>query len=559
MNDSTPNCETDFDLNIQKWYVRNNWLNCGFTSICAKKRQLMSIIRKRKRHMRRLLNGKIKEANRKLIQILDIITGPGYPVKPLEYEVTNTKLPRLKVDALRVSLRHIVEGDNEHNTYENWCKQRNNDFGIFDNKMVALDIVRETRSHLDTYRNSLPHHAEASNIKQRIKLGEEITIKDVLKSDGIDLSSIDTSGPASYIFNKTLEEICANIPECFRVLHIESVVRSDLRRRFEVKRLQMHAKLVTLSVQTLRQCVPKDQRRRNFSSHQEVVEKEYLADYLTTPKLTFHGTQSHLVPSIVRSGFLLPQDINPMTNEQHAVRCGSTYGRGIYSSPDAQFSLSYSGYDAKPTPCDQFGGLKLIVCATLMGRSVQLSRDDDWRSQEVAMSEADSHVANREFEYVVFDRAQILPCYVVHLDWGKDDQGYFNTLPSNPFVWNKPNGSSQHGVKKFKIHKKLVADTRLPGEIKDDKKALMAKAMKYFPYGYGPATGTSFVVEEVGEVSEDEEEYGEYQVDRVDDATDTNSWDAAGWMWSGMTSIDQYRQERAARSVKIQRASEVNT
>lgn len=39
----------------------------------------------------------------------------------------------------------------------------------------------------------------------------------------------------------------------------------------------------------------------------------------------------------------------------------------------------------------------------------------------------------------------------------------------------------------------------------------MAKPLKYFPYGYGAATGTSFVIEGVGEVDDDEEEYGEYQ------------------------------------------------
>jgi len=46
---------------------------------------------------------------------------------------------------------------------------------------------------------------------------------------------------------------------------------------------------------------------------------------------------------------------------------------------------------------------------------------------------------------------------------------------------------------------------------------LLAKAQKYFPYGYGAASGSKFVVEEVGEVSEDEEDYGVYQKDRLDD------------------------------------------
>ena len=55
-----------------------------------------------------------------------------------------------------------------------------------------------------------------------------------------------------------------------------------------------------------------------------------------------------------------------------------------------------------------------------------------------------------------------------------------------------------------------------PGDKQRIKEALLAKAGKYFSYGYGPATGTKFIIEEVGEVDEDEEEYGEYQEERVD-------------------------------------------
>ena len=38
--------------------------------------------------------------------------------------------------------------------------------------------------------------------------------------------------------------------------------------------------------------------------------------------------------------------------------------------------------------------------------------------------------------------------------------------------------------------------------------------MKHFPFGFGPATGTQFVIEEIGEASDDEEEYGEWQKDK---------------------------------------------
>lgn len=55
------------------------------------------------------------------------------------------------------------------------------------------------------------------------------------------------------------------------------------------------------------------------------------------------------------------------------------------------------------------------------------------------------------------------------------------------------------------------------------KEALKAAASKWFPYGYGPATGSNFVVEDIGEVSDDEEEYGEFQVLRGQQGSD---WEA---------------------------------
>lgn len=55
-----------------------------------------------------------------------------------------------------------------------------------------------------------------------------------------------------------------------------------------------------------------------------------------------------------------------------------------------------------------------------------------------------------------------------------------------------------------------------PGDWKRAKEAAMARASKYFPYGFGPKTGGKFVIEDVGAVSDDEEEYGDYQKLRVD-------------------------------------------
>lgn len=45
------------------------------------------------------------------------------------------------------------------------------------------------------------------------------------------------------------------------------------------------------------------------------------------------------------------------------------------------------------------------------------------------------------------------------------------------------------------------------------KQAKKAAVSKWFPYGFGPATGTLFVIEEIGAVLDDEN-YGEYQGQR---------------------------------------------
>lgn len=320
---------------------------------------------------------------------------------------------------------------------------------------------------------------------------------------GIDLSSLAVDYTASSILNKLPDEICAMIPEQFRVLHVESVLRNDLYHKFKDCQERMYNLLATQPRNLLKKCVPPGQ----LEGHDRDTQAS-MAKYLTTPKMTFHGTSNRFVPSIVRNGFLAPGTKHPETHQPLPVRCGSTYGQGIYSSPSAEFSLSYSGSEARPTTTTGFWGLKLFVCATIMGRPAQMTRADDWMLRSKPFENADSHVGNNNMEYIVFDNAQILPCYVIHLDWGKDNEKYFEDVAMDraAFIARAP-----------RQHPKLSREDIAPGDRQRMKEGLVAKAAKYFPYGYGPATGTRFVVEEVGEVDEDEEEYGDYQSLRIDD------------------------------------------
>jgi hypothetical protein len=175
----------------------------------------------------------------------------------------------------------------------------------------------------------------------------------------------------------------------------------------------------------------------------------------------------------------------------------------------------YTGFRFEPTKFNEFAGQKLIACATITGIARYMTREDNWRQHNKPFPGSHCHVANSLLEYVVFDEAQIIPCYVVHLDLGRDAARYIANLSKDPVRYISHYREQQ---RKQNHAKKILRQVNLaPGDLQRQKQALLSKAQKYFPYGYGAASGSKFVVEEVGEVSEDEEEYGAYQKDRLDD------------------------------------------
>ncbi|KAJ3984016.1 hypothetical protein F5890DRAFT_1554435 [Lentinula detonsa] len=86
-----------------------------------------------------------------------------------------------------------------------------------------------------------------------------------------------------------------------------------------------------------------------------------------------------------------------------------------------------------------------------------------------------SHTANDGRGYIVFNNAQILPCYVV-------------------------------------------------GDRQRLKENRLAQARKFFAYGFGPVPGTSVVIEHNADIEDDEEDYGEYQTNRLDDVQTVDIW-----------------------------------
>ena len=201
-------------------------------------------------------------------------------------------------------------------------------------------------------------------------------------------------------------------------------------------------------------------------------------------------------------------------------------GMGIYSSPDPYFSLMYTHFRGAQTTASAFAGLKMIACATIMGACRYVTRDDEWYHQNDPMPGATCHVANDCKEYIVFNSAQIIPLYVVHIDLGRDIAHFLAKQTDDAYTYIEKERAQSRTSWANSTSK--IDDGLAPGDRQRAKQALVAKAKKYFPYGYGAAQGTNFQVLEVGEVSDDEEEYGEYQRDRKDTLNNEESFD----IWS---------------------------
>jgi hypothetical protein len=325
---------------------------------------------------------------------------------------------------------------------------------------------------------------------------------------GVNLSSIEDT--AQHLLGKHIAEICSKISEDLRILHVEPVFRNDLVAKFLKRQASMHRHLLNMPYGALRQSVSPTAVPRG--SREDCVEG--LADELCRQRVTFHGAPHRVIQSIVRYGFILPGEQIGDTGKALAIRCGSTFGQGIYSSPDPMYASMYLEYDsiehgAVRQPAD-VPGMRLLVCAVLMGRPME--RFSTQRHLGGLFSDhAHSHVSPNQMQYVVFDSAQIIPVYVLHLDYGAEyAREEFDRLAQNPeqYFWRRRQVT--------KVDKVEREPPTCPGDVQRKKQALKAAAAKWFPYGYGPAQGTSFVIEDIADVSDDEEAYGDLQEARME-------------------------------------------
>lgn len=333
---------------------------------------------------------------------------------------------------------------------------------------------------------------------------------------GLDVSTIKDT--AHHLLGQTPEQLVAGISDEFRIVHMESVVRPDLLKRFLRYQKTLSEKLHDDAGRNLHRCMPpgRDDRTSRPLRREDVVSE------MVRPRVTFHGTPLKSVRSIIRHGFLKPGRLLPSGAAVASPRSGIAFDRGIYSSPSPGYALSYAvGHGEQQrvaTPLGMLPSLRLFVCATVMGRTyARTNTASYWDTAEPSVHGPlvdgfDAHF-DGGYEYIIHEEAAMLPCYVIHLDLGSEAARRAVALAqTNPAAYQQ----QVHAARERRLHPKLTAaaEDAAPGDRKRAMEARKAAAMKWFPYGYGTAQGTKFVVEEVGAVSDDEEEYGEWQADK---------------------------------------------
>ncbi len=334
---------------------------------------------------------------------------------------------------------------------------------------------------------------------------------------GLDVSTI--ADTAHHLLGRTPAQLVAGIADEFRIVHMESVVRPDLLHRFLHYQRSLADELQSSTGRNLHKCVPPGGGSR---SGRAVRREDVVADMIQ-PRVTFHGTPVQSVRSIVRHGFVKPGRVVD-GKVVASPRSGIVFDRGIYSSPSPGYALSYAvgrggGEQQRvATPLGMLPSLRLFVCATIMGRTYSPGDQPWWQREKAPQPDVhgplvdgfDAHF-DGGYEYIAHHEAAMLPCYVIHLDLGSDAARQAVALAqADPAAYQR----QVHAARERRLHPKLADVALAPGDRKRAVEARKAAAMKWFPYGYGTAQGTQFVVEAVGEVSDDEEDYGEWQEDK---------------------------------------------
>lgn len=136
-----------------------------------------------------------------------------------------------------------------------------------------------------------------------------------------------------------------------------------------------------------------------------------------------------------------------------------------------------------------------------MGRRREMDAGDYRRWDPDVLDGYDSHVSPNKKEFVVFDGAQLLPLFVLHLA---------------PSTYRSVQALRSLGTFTADAREQLLHNMRLTNRQKNDemlytREQLTAQARKFLPDGFGAASGTKFIVEAIAPVDDDEEMWGDYQ------------------------------------------------
>jgi len=135
-----------------------------------------------------------------------------------------------------------------------------------------------------------------------------------------------------------------------------------------------------------------------FEKKWEELRTKY-PDMVIEPKLAWHGTSDTSIEGIRRQGLLVPGK----NNEVGHLNDSGWWGKGIYVSPTASYSVSYMR-----------GNRGLFLVSILLGKTVELGQHE--RMDGCPVKDGyDSHIAEYGQEYVLFDEGQVLPCYLIEV------------------------------------------------------------------------------------------------------------------------------------------------
>jgi hypothetical protein len=418
---------------------------------------------------------------------LEFAQQPGSRLRIESTKLSDSKMciPRKQLDAVRCELRQLLPQATAHKPT-----------GLAVATLQCLETISFLESAITATLPAAAWSAASFN-----------SWDDLLHNSlGLDAASIPDTAVA--FLGITPVDIAAAIPPAWRVLHIESVLRPDLTSRFRAYQRRLEADLAALTTAELRRKLPPHSALagRMLAS---LSRDDVLAD-LVRPRVTYHGTRLRNVGSIVRHGFALPGTLVG-GSVVASPRSGAVYAGGVYSSQSAAYALSYAAGQRQTTPLGDLPSLRLFVCATLMGRT--LSGAAGPRSAAIHGPLAEGYDAHFDggCEYIVHRVEGMLPCYVVHLDLGSEAaRRAVEEVQADPWAYYTP-----WPARAAAAHPKLVRGGQAsPGDEAREKAARKAAAQKWFPYGFGSAKGTAFVIEEIGEVDDDEEDYGMWQADK---------------------------------------------